>query len=62
MNNTIDIQNKVFTVATDSLIIIEFITLYIHTKPIEERLEAGAEAEKRLNNSQLSLFDNMTEK
>ncbi len=41
---------------------IEFITLYIHTKPIEERLEAGAEAEKRLNHSQLSLFDNMTEK
>lgn len=40
---------------------IKYITIYIHTKPIEERLKVAAQIETKLNNSQLSLFDNITE-
>jgi hypothetical protein len=40
---------------------IKYITIYIHTKPIEERVKVMAEIETKLNNSQLSLFDNITE-
>lgn len=40
---------------------IEYIRIYIHTKPIEERIRVGAEIESRLNNSQLSLFDDIPE-
>lgn len=42
---------------------IKYITLYISTKPIEDRMKVGAEIEKRLNknNGQLSLFDEKTE-
>lgn len=42
---------------------IKYITLYISTKPIEDRVKVGAEIEKRLNksNGQLSLFDDTEE-
>ena len=40
---------------------ITHITLYIKTKPIEDRVKAQLEIEQRLNHSQLSLFDNIPE-
>ena len=40
---------------------ITHITLFIHTKPVDERAKTYLEIEKRLNHSQLSLFDDITE-
>lgn len=40
---------------------ITHITLYIITKPIDERMQASIRIQERLNHQQLSLFDEVTE-